>query len=75
MSGKNVLRKSIADALTNTNIDLSRLDKALGEFEDRLRNVENKLELYKSKFDVVITNDGSMNYVNKLMDELNGTEK
>lgn len=38
-------------------------------------DVENKLELYKSKFDVVITNDGSMNYVNKLMNELNGAEK
>ncbi len=38
-------------------------------------DVENKLELYKSKFDVVITNDGSMNYVNKLLDELNGVEK
>ena len=38
-------------------------------------DVENKLELYKSKFDVVITNDGSMNYVNQLLDELNGAEK
>ncbi len=51
MSGKNVLRKSIADALTNTNVDLSRLDKALGEFEDRLRNVENKLEKIESRLD------------------------
>ena len=38
-------------------------------------DVENKLDLYKSKFDVVITNDGSMNYVNQLLDELNGAEK
>jgi 5'-nucleotidase len=38
-------------------------------------DVENKLELYKSKFDVVITKDGSMNYVNKLLDKLNGAEK
>lgn len=38
-------------------------------------DIENKLDLYKSKFDVVITNDGSMNYVNKLMDEFNGAEK
>ncbi len=38
-------------------------------------DVKNKLGLYKSKFDVVITNDGSMNYVNKLLDELNGAEK
>ena len=38
-------------------------------------DVENKLELYKSKFDVVITNDGSMSYINKLLDELNGVEK
>ena len=38
-------------------------------------DVENKLELYKSQFDVVITNDGSMKYINKLMDELNGAEK
>jgi cytosolic 5'-nucleotidase 3 len=34
-------------------------------------NIENKLDSYKSNFDVVITNDGSMNYINKLLDELN----
>ncbi len=34
-------------------------------------DLENKLELYKSKFDVVIANDGSMNYVNRLLYELN----
>jgi cytosolic 5'-nucleotidase 3 len=34
--------------------------------------VEDKLELYKSKFDVVIINDGSLNYVNRLMVELSG---
>ena len=33
-------------------------------------DVENKLELYKSKFDVVIAGDGSMNYVNELIKEL-----
>ncbi len=33
-------------------------------------NIENKLALYKSKFDVVITNDGSMDYINELFDEL-----
>ena len=33
-------------------------------------DVENKLELYKSKFDVVITNDGSMNYVNELLNKI-----
>ena len=38
-------------------------------------DVENKLALYKSKFDVVITNDGSMNYINELLDELNEAEK
>lgn len=38
-------------------------------------DVENKLELYKAQFDVVITNDGSMNYMNKLLDELNTAEK
>ncbi len=38
-------------------------------------DVENKLDLYKSKFDVVITNDGSMDYVNQLMDQLNGAEE
>lgn len=38
-------------------------------------DIENKLELYKSKFDVIIANDGSMNYVNKLLNELNGAEK
>ena len=38
-------------------------------------DVENKLELYKSKFDVVIANDGSMSYVNELLNELNSAEK
>lgn len=38
-------------------------------------DIENKLELYKSKFDVIIANDGSLNYVNKLLSELNGSEK
>jgi 5'-nucleotidase len=38
-------------------------------------DVESKLELYKSKFDVVITHDDSMDYVNQLLHELNGTEK
>jgi len=36
-------------------------------------DVENKLKLYKSKFDVVITSDGSMQYVNQLLNELVGT--
>lgn len=30
-------------------------------------DIKSKLELYKSKFDVVITDDGTMNYVNKLL--------
>jgi|AntRauTorckE6833_2_1112554.scaffolds.fasta_scaffold00189_3 5'-nucleotidase len=34
------------------------------------KEIESKLELYKSKFDVVIANDGSMNYVNKLLEDL-----
>ncbi|MCF7795151.1 hypothetical protein K9M50_02230 [Patescibacteria group bacterium] len=34
------------------------------------KDVESKLELYKSKFDVVITDDGSMNYVNQLLQDL-----
>lgn len=33
-------------------------------------DIENKIELYKSKFDIVITNDGSMNYVNQFLNEL-----
>jgi cytosolic 5'-nucleotidase 3 len=33
-------------------------------------DVKNKLELYKSQFDVVITDDGSMDYVNELLNEL-----
>ncbi len=33
-------------------------------------DIENKLELYKNKFDVVIVNDGSMTYVNKILNEL-----
>jgi len=36
-------------------------------------DVENKLALYKSKFDVVITNDGSMDYINELLYELDGS--
>ncbi|MFW6383331.1 MAG: hypothetical protein ACOCZQ_01665, partial [Nanoarchaeota archaeon] len=38
-------------------------------------NIENKLELYKSKYDVVITNDGTMNYVNKILGELSGKKE
>ncbi|MDD5649854.1 MAG: hypothetical protein PHF86_05445 [Candidatus Nanoarchaeia archaeon] len=34
-------------------------------------DVENKLNLYKTKFDVVITNDSSMSYINHLLKELN----
>ena len=33
-------------------------------------DIEKNLELYKSKFDVVIVNDGSMDYVNKIIIEL-----
>ena len=33
-------------------------------------DVENKLEIYKTKFDVVITNDSSMEYINQLLKEL-----
>lgn len=33
-------------------------------------DVENKLELYKSRFDIVITNDGPMDYVNQLIESL-----
>ncbi len=51
MSGEKILRKSITDALTDTNIDLSKLDKALGEFDDRLRSIENKLEKIENRLD------------------------
>ena len=34
------------------------------------KNIKNNLELYKNKFDIVITNDGSMNYINKLLKNL-----
>jgi hypothetical protein len=33
-------------------------------------NVDKKLVLYKEKFDVVIVNDGSMDYVNRLLNKL-----
>lgn len=33
-------------------------------------NIKEDLDLYKKKFDVVITNDGSMDYLNKIMDNL-----
>lgn len=33
-------------------------------------NIEENLEQYKHNFDVVIINDGSMNYVNKLLREI-----
>jgi cytosolic 5'-nucleotidase 3 len=35
-------------------------------------DVERKIDLYKIKFDVVITNDGTMDYVNKLLNDLFG---
>jgi len=38
-------------------------------------DIEKKLETYKNKFDVVIAGDGSMNYINKLLNELNGDGK
>jgi len=34
------------------------------------KEIESKLELYKSNFDIVIVGDGSMNYVNKLLKKL-----
>jgi 5'-nucleotidase len=34
------------------------------------KNHKENLELYKTKFDIVITNDGSMSYVNKLLQDL-----
>ncbi|MFP4515051.1 MAG: hypothetical protein ACLFNO_03565 [Parcubacteria group bacterium] len=34
------------------------------------KEIETKLDLYKSNFDVVITNDGSMSYVNQLLQDL-----
>lgn len=33
-------------------------------------NVESKLELYKSKFDVVITNDSDMDFVNEIIEKI-----
>ncbi len=36
-------------------------------------NIKAKLELYKSKFDIVITNDGPMTYINNLIKELTST--
>jgi 5'-nucleotidase len=34
------------------------------------QDIENRLELYKDKFDVVIAGDSSMDYVNKLLQKL-----
>lgn len=34
------------------------------------KDIENKLELYKDKFDIVITGDGSINYINKLLQKI-----
>lgn len=36
---------------------------------------EKNLEEYKNNFDVVITKDGSMDYVNRLLNELNSSDK
>ncbi len=33
-------------------------------------DIEKRLNIYKSKFDVVITDDGPMDYVNKLLREI-----
>ena len=38
-------------------------------------DVKDKLESYTSKFDVVIAGDGPMDYVNRLLEELNGTKR
>jgi 5'-nucleotidase len=34
------------------------------------QDIENRLELYKDKFDIVIAGDNSMDYVNKLLQKL-----
>ncbi len=49
MTGRSNLRKTIVDTLASTNIDLSKLDKALGDFEDKLRNLEDKLEAVENR--------------------------
>jgi len=66
-----LLGDSLGDLGMVNNLDINLIIK-IGFLNEE---VENKLELYKSKFDVVITNDGSMKYVNQLLNNLNRDEK
>ncbi|MEK6817350.1 MAG: hypothetical protein AABX80_00970 [Nanoarchaeota archaeon] len=34
-------------------------------------NIEKDLDIYKKKFDVVITNDSNMNHVNEIIKQIN----
>jgi len=52
--------KMVNDLNTNLIIKIGFLN------EDK----KNKLKLYKSKFDIIITNDGPMNYINQLLKNL-----
>lgn len=61
-----LLGDSLSDLGMVKDLDTSTIIKIGFLNED----VEDKLGLYKSKFDVVITNDGPMDYVNKLLNDL-----
>lgn len=63
-----LLGDSLGDLGMDNNLNTNLIIKIGFLNED----VENRLELYKSKFDVVITSDGSMNYVIELLNELGG---
>lgn len=65
---KNVilLGDSLGDLGMITGFDYDKLIK-VGVLNE---NVDKNLEVYKKNFDVIITNDGNLNYVNKLMKEI-----